>query len=121
MLFLRPWAFARGCIIRYYYVLPFNSSIMSIFELSKSLRLFLSLGSNHKFLRLGKNLPVSIRKRYTFSQSIVIYQERDYDFFTAREIQYLMSLAESLVLDFSVTAENGVPVIEITDYNINDD
>lgn len=91
------------------------------FELSKSLRLFLSLGSNHKFLRLGQKFPVSIRRRYTFSQSIVIYQESDYDFFTSREIQRLMSLAESLELDFSVTAENGVPVIEITDYNVDED
>lgn len=91
------------------------------FVLSEKLRLFLSLGSNHKFLRLGKKLPVSIRRRYTFSQSIVVYQERGYDFFTACEIQHLMSLVDSLVLDFSVTAENGVPVIEITDYNVSED
>lgn len=89
----------------------------SNFELSKSLRLFLSLGSNHKFLRLGKKLPVSIRRRYAFSQSIVIYQECGYTFFTSSEISRLLTLAESLELDFSVTAENGVPVIEITDYN----
>lgn len=93
---------------------------MSNFELSTKLRLFLSLGSNHKFLRLGKKLPVSIRRRYTFSQSIVIYQECGYDFFTGREISRLLKLTDSLELDFSVTTENGVPVIEITDYNANE-
>lgn len=90
------------------------------FVLSEKLRLFLSFGSGHKFLRLGDKFPVSIRKRYTFSQTIVIYQEFDYDFFTAREIRYLMLLADSLDLDFSVTIENGLPVVEITDYNVNE-
>ena len=89
------------------------------FELSESLRLFLSIGSNHKFLRLGVKFPVSIRRRYTFSQSIVIYNELGYDFFTANEIRRFMSLAECLDLAFAITAENGVPVIEITDYNVD--
>lgn len=92
----------------------------SKFKLSEKLRLFLSIGSSHMFLSLGVRFPVSIRKRYTFSQTIVIYQEFDYNFFTAREIRYLMSIAISLDLDFSVTAENGLPVVEITDYNVND-
>lgn len=89
------------------------------FVLSEKLRLYLSIGSSHKFLTLGVRFPVSIRRRYTFTQSIVIYQEFNYDFFTAREIRYLMSIAVSLDLDFSITVENGLPVVEITDYNIN--
>ena len=89
------------------------------FVLSEKLRLFLSLGSSHKFLRLGNRFPVSIRKRYTFSQTIVIYQEFDYGFFTAREIRYLMLLADTLDLDLAVSVENGLPVVEITDYNVN--
>lgn len=91
------------------------------FELSKSLRLFLSLGVNHRFLRLGNRFPVSIRRRYTFSQSIVIYPQSGYRFFTVNDIRFLMSLAESLDLDFLVTAENGVVVVEISDYNVSED
>lgn len=89
------------------------------FVLSEKLRLFLSIGSGHKFLRLGNRFPVSIRKRYSFSQTIMIYQESGFDFFTMSELQHCMSLADSLSLGFYVTVENGVPVIEITDYNIN--
>lgn len=89
------------------------------FVLSEKLRLFLSIGSCHKFLTLGNKLPVSIRKRCSFSQTIMIYQESGYDFFTIRELHYFMSLADSLSLAFYVTAENGVAVIEITDYTIN--
>lgn len=89
------------------------------FVLSEKLRLFLSIGSSHKFLVLGDKFPVSIRKRYSFSQTIMIYPESGYDFFTIRELHFFMSLAESLGLSFYVTAENGVPVIEITDYSIN--
>lgn len=89
------------------------------FVLSEKLRLFLSLGSGHKFLVLGDKFPVSIRKSYSFSQSIMIYQESGYDFFTIRELHYFMSLADSLSLSFYVTVENGVTVIEITDYSIN--
>lgn len=100
---------------------PLKSKFMkSNFKLSEKLRLFLSIGSSHKFLTLGVSFSVSIRKRYSFSQTIVIYQEFGYDFFTAREIRYLMSIAVSLDLDFSVTVENGLPVIEITDYHVND-
>ena len=91
------------------------------FVLSEKLRLFLSLGSGHKFLTLGNKFPVSIRKRCCFSQTIIIYQESDYHFFTIRELHFFMSLAESLGLSFYVTAENGVPVIEISDYSISEE
>lgn len=100
---------------------PLKSKFMNEnFVLSEKLRLYLSLGSCHKFLRLGDRFQVSVRKRYSFSQTIVIYQELDYDFFTAREIHYLMSLADNLDLDLNITTENGLPVVEITDYSLND-
>lgn len=99
---------------------PLNSLVMvANFELSERLRSFLSLGSSHKYLRLGAMFSVSIRRRYAFSQSMMIYPEANCVFFTAREIRYYMSLAEALDLDFDVTAENGVAVLEIVDYNVN--
>ena len=89
------------------------------FVLSEKMRLFLSIGSSNEFLRLGDKFAVSIRKRYSFSQTMMIYQESGYDFFTIRQLHFFMSLAESLGLCFFVTAENGVPVIEVSDYSIN--
>lgn len=89
------------------------------FVLTERLRTFLSVGSRYRVLTLGNKLPVSIRKRYRFSQSIVIYPESDYDFFMMNEVLCFISLAKGLELDASVTVENGVPVIEVSDYSIN--
>lgn len=93
----------------------------NIFSLSGKLRLFLSLGSSNKLLRLGNKLPVSIRRRFTFSQTIMLYPESDYGFFSAYEISNLMSMVDVLGLSFYVCAENGVPIIEISDNDVNDD
>lgn len=90
------------------------------FKLSERLRLFVQVAANYKSLTLGDKLPLSIRKQYSWSQTIVIYPESDYDFFTGREVMRILSLAESLNLDSAMSTENGVPVIEITDYSIND-
>lgn len=90
------------------------------FNLSDTLRLFLSIGSSYEYLTLGARLPVSIRKRYSFSQAIVIYPVEPYDFFMCNEVMRFLSLAKGLELDAAITIENGVPVIEITDYNISD-
>lgn len=89
------------------------------FVLTEKLRMFLSVGSNYRVLTLGNRLPVSIRKRYRFSQSIVIYPESDYDFFMMNEVMCFISLAKSLELDATISIENGVPVIEVSDYSIN--
>lgn len=88
------------------------------FELSKKLRMFLDVACNYKSLTLGEKCPVSIRRRYSWSQSMVIYPEADYNFFTSREIMRYLSLAEGLCLDASIDVENGLPVITISDYSI---
>ena len=99
---------------------PLKSKFMKKeFELTERLRMFLSVGSNYRVMTLGNRLPVSIRRRYRFSQSIVIYPESDYDFFLMNEMMSVISLAKSLELDASVAIENGVPVIEVSDYGIN--
>lgn len=90
------------------------------FELSERLRLFLQVGSRYKVLTLGDKLPVSIRKRYSSSQSIYIYPELDYDFFISNEVMCFFSLAKGLQLDACIRVENGVPVIEISDWSLND-
>lgn len=91
----------------------------SNFQLSAKLRFYLNVACNYKSLTLGVRCPLSIRKQYSWSQSIVIYPEADYDFFTSKEVMRYLSLAESLCLDSSIDVENGLPVITISDYSIN--
>lgn len=92
---------------------------MSNFELSERLRLFVQVACNYKSLTLGDKCPVSIRRRYSWSQSIVIYPVDGYDFFTSNEVICYLTLAEGLRLNSSVDIENGFPVITISDYSIN--
>lgn len=89
------------------------------FVLSEKLRMFLSEGSDYRVKTLGEKFPVSIRKSYTYSQSIYIYPEGDYSFFTANEVICFMTLAKDLDLDSFVKTENGVVVIEVSDFCIN--
>lgn len=90
------------------------------FILSEKLKLFLQVACNYKAITLGEKLPVSIRRRHTYSQSIFIYPESDYNFITINEAIYFLSLAKNLDLYAFVETENGVPVIKITDYSLND-
>ena len=98
------------------YVSPFNILSMSNFELSERLRLFLSIAVQGRCSFIGSKCPVSIRKRYTFSQVIVIYPEAQYQFFTGSEVHRVFSLAVALGLTCYVSCRGGVPVIEIYDY-----
>lgn len=86
------------------------------FELSEKLRLYLQVACNYKSLTLGVRCPVSIRRRYSMSQTIVIYPESGYNFFSSREVMCYVSLANGLGLDSYVEVENGVPVITVCDY-----
>lgn len=88
------------------------------FELSEKLRLYLQVACNYRSLTLGVKCPVSIRRRYSWSQSIVIYPEAGYDFFLSREVMCYLSLANGLCLDSSIDVENGLPIITISDYSI---
>ncbi len=90
------------------------------FKLTEKLRLFVKVASNYRSLTLGEKFPLSIRRRYRWSQSIVIYPEAEYPFFTANEVMCFLSLAKGLDLDSAISSENGLPVIEINDYSIID-
>lgn len=89
---------------------------MSNFELSSRLRLFLSIAVQGRCSFIGSKCPVSICKRYTFSQDIVIFPEAQYQFFTGSEVHRVFSLADTLGLTCYVSCRSGVPVIEISDY-----
>lgn len=90
----------------------------SNFELSEKLRLYLKVACNYKSLTLGVRCPVSIRRQYSWSQSIVIYPEAAFDFFTSNEVVCYLTLAKGLCLDATIDVENGLPVITISDYSI---
>lgn len=88
------------------------------FVLSEKLQLFMQVACNYRALTLGERFPVSIRRSYTYSQSIIIYPEGDYSFFTSKEVMCFITLATSLNLDSFVETENGVAVIKVSDYSI---
>lgn len=96
---------------------PLNIVIMkSNFELSGRLRLFLSIAVQGRCSFVGSKCPVSICRRYAFSQDIVIFPEAQYQFFTGSEVHRVISLADALGLTCYVSSKCGVPVIEISDY-----
>lgn len=88
---------------------------MSDFELSAKLRLYLQLAIENHCPDIGVKCPVSVRKRYSWSQSMVIYPEAGFQFFSYSEVWRYITLANSLGLESFVSSENGLPVIEITE------
>lgn len=86
------------------------------FKLSAKLRLFFSIAVERRNPDLGVRCPVSIRKRGSYSQKLIIYPEANYPFFMCSEVMRFLSLADSLGLVSFVSSENGLPVIEISEY-----
>lgn len=89
---------------------------MNNFMLSDKLSLFLKIEAGFQFPYLGEKLPVSIQQRYSISQSIRIFPERDYSFFSLSEIQRIEWIVKSLELSLAIRSYRNVPVIEITEY-----
>lgn len=89
---------------------------MANFDLSPVLRQFLDLTARSSREFIGKELYVSIRRRYQWSQSLVLYPEDGYNFMTMHEVQFILNAANVLYLSFSFRVENGLPVIEVTEY-----
>ena len=90
--------------------------VMANFDLTPVLRQFLDVTANGSCEYVGKRLYVSIRKRYQWAQTIVLYPENDYNFMTGKEVQHVLNAAGVLGLDVCIRVENGLPVIEVTDY-----
>lgn len=94
---------------------------MERFKLSEKLRMFLFIEHGFRHPYLGSKLPVSIRASYGFTQSLWIFPQDGYRIFDVYEIERLMWIAKSLNVDFMISSRNGVPVIEIEDFNVNPD
>ena len=89
---------------------------MANFNLTPALRQFLDVTARSSREYIGEKLYVSIRKRYQWSQTIVLFPEDGYDFLMGNEVQFILSAAQVLYLYVCVRVENGLPVIEVTEY-----
>ena len=91
---------------------------MSNFDLTPALRQFVSLAAANRRFGFGDKFPVSIRRRYSFSQTLYVFPDGDYSFFMGKEIVRIFMLAEALNLEVLISSLGSVPVIEIADYNM---
>ena len=90
---------------------------MANFNLTPVLRQFLDVTAKSSREYIGEKLYVSIRKRYLYSQTIVLFPEDSYNFMMGNEVQFVLNVAQILSLEVVVRVENGLPVIEVTDYS----
>lgn len=91
---------------------------MANFSLTPKLRQLVSVLVNAPRIGVGDKLPISIRQRGFYSQSIVIFPEDGYTFFISTEIGRILHLAEVYGCDALFCVRGDVPVIEITDYHL---
>lgn len=89
------------------------------FSLSPKLAQFVAIGSSSLLFGLGERYPISIRRKYSFSQTICLFPDSDFNFFTGSEVVRLYELAHVLELDFIVYPHGSVVCVEITDYDLN--
>ena len=94
---------------------------MDRFKLSEKLRLFLMIENGFRHPYLGEKLPVSIHANFGYTQCLLIFPQAGFSSFTSFEIERLMWIAKSLNLDLAFISRCGLPVIEIEDYDVNQD
>ena len=92
---------------------------MADFSLSPKLAQFVAIGCSWSYLELGKMYPISIRRKYTFSQTLCIFPNSDFNFFMAREVVRIYEVAKVLDLDCVVCPHGSVVCVEVTDYSLN--
>lgn len=91
---------------------------MANFSLTPKLRQLVSVLVNAPRICVGDKLPISIRKKFRYAQSIIIFPEDGYTCFTSTEIGRILHLAEAYGCDTLFCLLGDVPVIEITDYSL---
>lgn len=90
---------------------------MADFTLSRKLRLFLQIENEFSFPFLGERLPVSVGRKRFCGQALFIYPQDGYKFFSSKEVERLIWIANSLQLYLCIFSNCSSPVIEITDYS----
>lgn len=93
---------------------------MANFDLTPALRQFLNVTANSSRMYIGEKLYVSIRRRYTCSQAIVLFPENGYRFMMGCEVQHILNVADVLNLDVCFKVKENLPVLEITDYYLSE-
>lgn len=91
---------------------------MANLSLTPKLRQLVSVLVNAPRIGVGDKLPISIRKRFLYSQTIIIFPEDGYTFFMSTEFDRILHLAEAYSCDVLFSVRGDVPVIEITDYSL---
>lgn len=94
--------------------------VMANFDLTPALQQFLNVTANGPRGYVGEKLYASIRQRFFWSQTIVLYPEDGYNFLTGSEVQHIIHAANVFSLEVCVSVRNSLPVIEVTDYITND-
>lgn len=89
---------------------------MSDLQLSPRLREFINYSQRFFPCDLGERYPISIRKKYSFSQSILIFPDEGYNFFMGSELSRFISIANDMRLNLCVCPHYDIVVIEVTDY-----
>lgn len=88
---------------------------MADFTLSRKLRLFLQIENGFRFPYLGEKLPVSVSRKMFYGQSLYIYPQDRYNFFSSKEVERLTWIANSLQLGLWICSRCDNPLIEIHD------
>lgn len=91
---------------------------MANLSLTPKLRQLVSVLVKAPRIGVGDKLPISIRQKFLYSQTIVIFPEDGYICFTSTEFSRILHLAEVYGCDVLFCVRGDVPVIEITDYSL---
>ena len=89
---------------------------MSNFQLSPKLREFINYCQRYFPRDLGDRYPISIRKKSSLSQTILIFPDEQYDFFMGSELSRFIRVAHDMGLEMLVCSHYGIVVVEVTEY-----
>lgn len=89
---------------------------MADFSLNPRLRQLVDVLVSAPRIGVGDKLPISIRKPYEHVQSVIIFPEDGYNFFTSTEVSRIQQLVEIFDCSVIIRVYGDVPVIDIAAY-----
>lgn len=90
---------------------------MANFELVPALRQFVNAMVNSPRPLIGDKLPISIHQRYPGHQTIVIFPEDGYSFFSSREFYRILTFAEVFDCEVYIHSYGDIPTIHVDSYH----
>lgn len=90
---------------------------MAKFTLLRQLRLFIRMDNDFRYPLLGEKLPVSVGCRTSLGQSVYIYPQDGYSFFTSSEVERIICIAKSLQMHYAIYSDGNNPIIKVSCYN----